>query len=87
MCVWYLTAAYHRIQGTCDTMQNTTVPTSDLLTFLVEHNWCMGALPSTLRRFTERQLRGAWARIQTSVPTMAATSDHVRIALLIARGV
>ena len=67
-------------------MRNTVVPTSDLLTFLVDHNWCMDALPETLRPFTKRQLRGAWTRIRASAPMCATTTDHVRIALLIARG-
>jgi hypothetical protein len=67
-------------------MRNTFVPTSNLLMFLVEHNWCMDALLDTLRPFTERQLRGAWQRIRASVPMNATTTDHVRIALLIARG-
>lgn len=67
-------------------MRTTVVPASDLLTFLVDHNWCMDALPETLRLFTERQLRGAWTRIRASAPMIATTTDHVKIALLIARG-
>jgi hypothetical protein len=67
-------------------MRTTAVPASDLLTFLVEHNWRMDALPETLRPFTERQLRGVWRRMRTSISTMATTTDHVKIALLIVRG-
>lgn len=68
-------------------MRTTTVPVSDLLAFLVDHGWCMDGLSKTLLRpFTERQLRGAWARVRASAPTNAITTDDVRIALLIARG-
>ena len=62
------------------------VPVSDLVAFLVENYWHMDAIPESLRPFTERQLRGAWSRVRRSAPTTATTTDHVRIALLIARG-
>ena len=62
----------------------TTVPTSDLLAFLVEHGWNTKALPVTLRPFTTRQLQRAWMRIRANIPDVARTSDHVRIALLMA---
>ena len=67
-------------------MRVTVVPTSNLLTFLVSHDWRMDLLPETLRPFTERQLRRAWSRVRVYVPTTATTTDHVMVALLIARG-
>lgn len=63
-----------------------TVPTSDLLGFLVDHGWNTEALPVTLRPFTTHELQTAWRRIRTRMPQFACTSDHVRIALLVARG-